>query len=417
MSGLLVHDMETAWASSDQSLLGVSRDAQVFVEGAACNRLEAQPGARGESLYFTPGTPLDLRGYDELRFWVRANAPATGKTSAPFYLEFSFADAADAAGEEHRWFVPVNQAGVWEQRRIGIGADRRGAVQMLRFKCLTDLPFVCHVDELLAVSEEMLIDVERALREQLDEKTALPGLTNLPLSQTAKPGDTQIVLPYAPGFEAGNRIVVRGGSAGDERHAVKYVTHDKAAGTTTLKFADEDKVAGTLTAASASASVSVQLFFETPPEPTSTPYPAIIATLLDMREDRERTSDVVQRDSFRPRGDLVSYSTRPGARAYMLDYQFTAVAANRAHQLHIYTHLLRHLSSGAFLRINGAPAPVWPLPAPPLEERALGVLSPVYARVGTRMETAARTEVPGVSRFKIVAGHLDARLEREEVTL
>jgi hypothetical protein len=417
MGNLLIHSMETAWQSSDQNLLAVAPDALVFVEGSGSNRLEAKQGAQGAAASFTPGAPLNLEDYEELRFWVRSDTPATGEPPDTFYLEFTYTDANDAQGEEHRWFVPVNQAGVWEQRRIGIGNDRRGAVNSLRFVCLNDLPFVCHVDELLAVREEMLADVERALGDLLGGRLKLPGLADRPLKETAKPGDTSLILEHTPAFEAGCLVVVRGGSEGDEEYLVKTVTHNEMAKTTTLEFADDDKVAGTLNAGNAFASMTVPLIFETPPEPTTAPNPAIIATLLDMREDPERTSYVTQRDSFRPRGDLLTYATRAAARAYQLEYQFTAVAVRREHQLLAYTHLLRSLGSGGSLRVNGSHAPVRLTPPPPLEGRGLGAPSPVYARVGTRMETAERTEVPAVRRVALEAAHSDSPLEHEEIVL
>src|SRR5262249_37301157 len=147
---------------------------------------------------------LNLSSFEELRFWIRGDRPADGSAARPFYLEFSYFDTNDAPGEEHRWFVPLNQPGLWEQRRIGIHADRRSAITRLRFRCLTDSLFRCHVDELLAVHEEMLPDLEQALVRQLDRQVTLPGLTAIALSQPAAPGDAQIILTHTPDFDVGN---------------------------------------------------------------------------------------------------------------------------------------------------------------------------------------------------------------------
>ena len=207
MTNLLVHAMDTAWTSSNPSVLQAVVDNQTFFgEGMASNRLMAQPGALNAFAEFIPSAPLNLSNFEELRFWMRANRKADGSRSKPFYLEFSYTDANDTPGEEHRWFVPINRVAVWEQRHIGVQDDRRSAITRFRLRCLTDLPFTCFIDELLAVQEEMLSDLEQALITQLDSQLALPGLTSVALDQTANPGDAQIVLPLTPGFNADNRV-------------------------------------------------------------------------------------------------------------------------------------------------------------------------------------------------------------------
>src|SRR5262245_26794500 len=247
MSSLLVHAMDTAWTSSAPAALQVAVDTQTFVgAGAASNRLVAQAGAFNASAEFVPATPLDLRDYEELRFWVLGNRAAHGTTVRPFYLEFSYTDADDTPDDVHRWFVPINQVGRWEQRRIGIQDDRRSAITQLRWTCLTAFPFVCNIDELLAVREEMLTDLEQALTQWLERQAVLPGVTNVRLTQTASPGAAQIVLSITPGFNAGNRLLLRGGSAGDEIHHVVGVTHNVEASSTTLDIDPAAAVVGTL---------------------------------------------------------------------------------------------------------------------------------------------------------------------------
>jgi hypothetical protein len=57
-------------------------------------------------------------------------------------------------------------------------------------------------------------------------------------------------------------------------------------------------------------------------------------------------------------------------------------------------------------------------PAPPaLLERQLGLLAPIYARIGTRRETAPRRERPFVTRAEVGAGRIDAPLDREGIVL
>lgn len=417
MSSLLIHDLDTAWTSSNVALLLATADTQTFVAGSASNRLEAPAGAAAVFAEFVPGAPLDLTPFEELRFWIRASAPASGAPARPFYLELLYLDAGDLPGEEHRWFVPVSRAGVWEQRRVGIGADRRSAITRFRFRCLTTLPFVCHVDELIAVREEMLADLEAALVRRLESDVALPGVTNVALALTANPGDAQVVLPLNRGFYAANLVLLQGGTAGDELHAVTGVTHDTTLGRTTLSFAAADAVAGTLTAGVATASVVVPVLAETPPSSPALPAPAVVLTHLDAREDPQRTGSATQRDSFRPRGAVTVCSVRAPARAYGVDYQITVLAPERAQQLFVHTLLLQRLSLEAPLRINGTPSPVGMLPPPALIERRLGELAPVYVRIGTRMEIAPRREQTWVRRAVIEAAPIDARLDREEIEL
>jgi hypothetical protein len=418
MSNLLVHNMDTAWTSSAPAVLLVSIDGQTFFgEGIASNRFEAQSGALNAFAEFVPGVALNLSNFEELRFWIRSDRPADGSVIRPFYLEFSYLDVNDAPGEEHRWFVPLNQSGVWEQRRIGIGADRRSAIARFRFRCLTDSPFRCHIDELLAVREEMLPDLEQVLVAQLDRQVILPGLTAVALKQAAVPGDTQIVLPHTPDFDVGNRILVQQGGAINETHDVTSVDHNPGMDTTTLHFAATDAVVNNLSANIATASVLVPVVVEAPPTPTTAPRPTIIATMLDAREDLDRTTYVTQRDSFRPRGVLTVCSVRPAARAYLVEYQLTASAPRRAQQILIQSLLLQRLSMDQALRINGVPSPVWIVPPPELTKRKLGRLAPVYVRIGTRLETAARQEQPWARRTEVTAGPLDMPLDQEGIII
>lgn len=418
MSNRLVHDMDTAWNSSNAAVLQVSVDNQSFVgEGPASNLLAAQSGAFNAFAEFVPVSAIDLSDFEELRFWMRGNRPADGSAARPFYLEFSYVDANDAPGEVHRWFVPLNQAGAWEQRRIGVNGDRRSAITSFRFRCLTGLPFICRIDELLAVREEMLPDLERALIERIGAQVSLPGLTGIPLKQAAVTGDTQIALPHSPDFEVGNRILVQEGSAINETHDVTGVDHDPIADTTTLIFAATDAVVNNLSANTATASVLTPVVVEAPPAPTTAPRPAVIATMFDAREDLDRTTYVIQRDSFRPRGALTTCSVRPAARAYLVEYQLTASASRRAHQILIQSSLLQRFSIDRALRINGVPAPVWTLTAPELIKRKLGLLAPVYVRIGTRLETAPRLEQPWAQRTEVTAAPLDAPLDQEGIVI
>src|SRR5437660_300244 len=115
--------MDAAWISSNPAMVSVSVDNTERVSGTASNHVVSRPGAQSEFAEFVPAGPLDLSGFDELRFWVRANRRADGSQLQSFFLEFSYVDQNDVPGEEHRWFVPVDRPGFWEQRRVGIEND------------------------------------------------------------------------------------------------------------------------------------------------------------------------------------------------------------------------------------------------------------------------------------------------------
>jgi hypothetical protein len=143
----------------------------------------------------------------------------------------------------------------------------------------------------------------------------------------------------------------------------------------------------------------------------------LVLTPLDAREDLDRTGYVTQRDSFRLRGALTVCSVRPAARAYGVDYQIVARARTRTQQMFIQTALLQRLSIDVALRINGVPSPVAILPPPPVEDREVGLLAPIYLRIGTRMETAPRVEQPWVRRAEARSAPKDAPLDQEGIVI
>jgi hypothetical protein len=193
MSSAIVHALDTAWVAS-AAALQITVDTETFVgEGPASNRLDAPDGAAGATATATPAAPIDLSGFDELRFWIRSSRPANGSQDAPFFLEFSFSDANDAPGAPHTWLVPVNRADTWEQRRLGVESELRSAVNQLRFRCLTNDAFTCNVDELLAVHEEMLVDVEGALAEALG--AVAPVVVEAPPAPTAANAPAIVATP------------------------------------------------------------------------------------------------------------------------------------------------------------------------------------------------------------------------------
>jgi hypothetical protein len=427
MSQTIVHNMDNPWTSSNPAALSVSADSQLMISGAASNHIVSGGGALAAFAEFVPGALLDLSQFDELRFWVRASLPADGSSGQPFVLEFSYVDQNDAAGEQHQWFVPVNLKNTWEQRRIGIESDRRSAINRLRFTSLSNGSFSYYIDEFLAVRDEMLADVEQTLVSRLEEQSVLPGLANAAIDQNAAAGATQIRLPLTDGFNVGNRILVQGGSAGDETHDVVAVQNDTVANHTTLTFAATDALRGNLTAGAASVTLLVPVIIETaaapqsfdatPPGAPIRPSPAFLLSLLDAREDLSRTNYEPQRDSFRRRGAAIVCSVRAPARAYLADYQVMPIAPERPQELFLRNLVVQRLSMDIPLSINGAFSSVYILPPPALVFRQIGQPTSVYVRIYTRLETAVRQVQVWVRRMTVDAAPLDAPADEEEIVV
>ena len=408
MSHVVVHDMDTAWTASGAALAITVEAISAPGIGGASNRFVGTGAAADTATRALPN--LDLSTFDELRFWMSADRAADGSAATPYFLEIFYTDAT-LPGTEFRWFVPVNRENEWEQHAIGLGANPRGQVDSIGFRALTPTAFSCLVDELLAVREEMMLDAESALTTELERAVALPGLSGIATTGVPAAGDAQVVIALTPGFSAGNRIRLAGGSLGDELFDVGTVTDDAIAGTTTLGFAAGATVAGAFGGPGV-VSLLVPAVPETSAQPTSVPTPSVVVTLIDAREALDRTVYFDQRDSFRSTGAITVCSVRPAPRAYLLDYQLTIAGTIRRQQLVVHDLVLQRLSNVTGLRINGDIAPVWMLAPPPQFVRRLGELSPVYLRIGTHMQIAPRVELTPVRHGGIWAGTYDQRIER-----
>jgi hypothetical protein len=399
----MVSDFEHEWSSSNPTLLESSL-SESRIQGAASLQLTARAGAAGVAASFNPATPLDLNAYDELRLWTYASRAAHGTPRAPFLLELSYLDAADVPGEEHRWLIPVNRRRTWEQHRFGVAGDRRGQISSFSLRCLTNEPFQIRLDELLAVDEEPLSDVESALVGLLDG-LPVPGVSALPVS-TAAAGASTIIVGLNRRVHSGNRITIDGTSA---HHSVVDAVHDDAARTTTLT------IQPALVAAlgpGASITVTAPVVFEETPfnEPADAsdlPDPVVVVTLTDQREEPQRGRNIPQRDSFRVRDGLTMCSLRPPPRPILAEYQILPAASHRAHSLALRTEILRRVGIDAGLRVNGTLLPVQTLLPPPLDIRLRAVPAPVYLHIGTRIEQGPRAEVPWVRQGLVTSGPLD----------
>jgi hypothetical protein len=405
----------TAWTTTDAAALAISPDTHVTAApGPASDRIDAGVGATGEQVEADLGSPVDLTSYGEIRFWLRSDRAADGSPGQPYFLEFSYVDEGDGVGEEHRWLVPVNRAATWEQRRIGVEQERRGAVRRLRFRAL-DEPFTCHIDELIGVREELLADVERALEDELSGP--LPDAPSAQLAQDASIGDTQLVVALNERFATGNRVRLGGvGGAPDELHDLAGVTHDAGANETTLAFVSGDTVQAEHLAPAARVVLTVPVLFAGSAGETPSVQPAIEAALVAAIEDPGRSPAGVQRDSYRRSGGRVVFSVRPAARAYAVDYRLVPVADHPADGRAVNERLLARLHLDTPLRINGVPTPVVQL-QPPVVEHEPGDPAPFVVRVWTRAETAPRSDMQPILAAQADAAPIDAPDDREGVVV
>lgn len=399
MPSATVHGFDDVWTSEDPARLSATV-SPYRVQGTGSLQLDLRAGATGVRAVHIPAGPLDLRPFRELRMWTWATRGGEGTAARPFSLELGYTDAGDLPGEEHRWYVPVNRTRVWEQHAFGIAADRRSQVTSLWLRALTDRPVTIRLDELLAVDERPLTDLEHGLTALLDG-LPLPGVTGLAIAPAVFAATT-LVMAYNPLLRAGNEIALSDRTA---RHRVTATVHDQPGGTTTLTITP-----GLTQAAGNGVTVSVVAPVIAEEEPLRPPGaiadPAVLLTLTDQREEPERGWNVVQRDGFRQRGGLTVCSVRPPARPVLAEYQILAASGDRDQSLALREAILARVGVDTGLRVNGTVLPVRTLLPPPLDQRVRGFPAPVYLHVGTRVETGERVEYPWVSSGTVLSGPL-----------
>jgi hypothetical protein len=135
-------------------------------------RVTASANATGHRLRRTFGG-LDLSTFDELRLWINGSRAADGSATQPFFLKMRLGSASmpiDAAGNTWQRLLPVSQAQLWQPVRLSIGdlpAAVRGAVTAMDLLCVGG-GFSCNLDDIAAVRDAMVTDVDAALRAKLN---------------------------------------------------------------------------------------------------------------------------------------------------------------------------------------------------------------------------------------------------------
>lgn len=135
---------------------------------------------------------LDLTNFDDIRFWLSADRPASGTPERPFYLEIRLASAAlglSNAGNTWRRFLPVQNTDNWDLVRLhldDVPGAIRNSVNLIQLRVAdASAPFTCFLDDVLAVKEEMIGDVDAGLLALLDKNfssngTLVPAVITLP---------------------------------------------------------------------------------------------------------------------------------------------------------------------------------------------------------------------------------------------
>lgn len=186
MAQIVVDAMNTAasWSAlapdgvTASTELSMADDTTRFRYGAdrTSARITGSTAARNHTLRRTlPG--VDLSAYDDLRLWIYSDRVADGSDARPFFLELRLGSAAmGLADPANRWqrYLPVSGAATWESVRLDlrdVDPSVRSAVAAVQIRCAdASSSFVCYIDDLLAVRDQMLGDVEAALVARLDRR-------------------------------------------------------------------------------------------------------------------------------------------------------------------------------------------------------------------------------------------------------
>jgi hypothetical protein len=148
---------------------------------ASSGRISATTKALNHTLRRTLG-PVDLTNFDEIRFWINSDRTADSTPGRRFYLEIRLASAALLLRDPNNsWqrYLPVAQAGTWDCVRVSLGdlpAAVRGSLNTIQFRCSdASAAFNCNLDDMIAVRDAMIGDVDAALQGQLNNVLMVGG--------------------------------------------------------------------------------------------------------------------------------------------------------------------------------------------------------------------------------------------------
>jgi hypothetical protein len=163
-------------------------------------RVTAGGAAAGHALRRTIPA-VDIAGHAELRLSLRADRIA-GPAGPPFFLELRLGSAAlplsDPANRWHR-LLPVREARTWETVRLSLddlAPAVANGVTALQLRCVdAELPFTAYLDDLVAVTPELLADADRGIEARLAGITLHGGPVPVAVRAASEPA------PAAPAVD------------------------------------------------------------------------------------------------------------------------------------------------------------------------------------------------------------------------
>src|SRR6266536_3055233 len=118
---------------------------------------------------------VDLTSFADLELWVRSDRVADGSDGRPFFFELRLG----SAGNDWHRLIPVAAQDVWQPVPLALDdlpAAVRSALTAISFTCVdASTPFTIHLDRILAVSGELVGDVDAALLDRLGGKLEVAG--------------------------------------------------------------------------------------------------------------------------------------------------------------------------------------------------------------------------------------------------
>jgi hypothetical protein len=215
MSHLMLDTLASPWAADSTGLwsLSVTAASSRFGEDGLGMAIAARSGSDTDPAPFAErrlDPPIDLRGAEELRFWLRSSRPGDGSHGNPLYLAFEASSDAPAPGLSWRRLLPVKKRETWELHRLWLGdmpAGLRQAVGFLRLRSLDPtVAFTASIDDLIAATLEPLQDVDVALLTRLDRRfrvpiegtlTEVPAIIDLPESPGERTPPYILIIPWS----------------------------------------------------------------------------------------------------------------------------------------------------------------------------------------------------------------------------
>jgi len=229
MSTQIVDTLASPWEADPTGLwsLSVTPASSRFGEDGLGMAIVARGGNNTDPAPFAQrrfNPPLDLRGVEELRFWLRSSRPGDGSPAHPFYLAFEASNVQPAPELSWGRLLSVKKRETWELQRLWLGdmpAGLRQTVGLLRLRSLDPtVAFNASIDDLIAGTPEPLQDVDAALLARLDRRfrvpvegtlTDVPAIVDLPENPGERTPPYILITPWsvqAVGHRGGSGEVI-----------------------------------------------------------------------------------------------------------------------------------------------------------------------------------------------------------------